>query len=396
MQWRRGWPLAVVPCLLLLGLRSWFYLGWEESFFGSDQAITGLMAKHLAERRAWPLFYYGQEYQLAVEAWVAAPVTLLLGSSVATLRLTVILLNAVTGLLLMRLLVRQAGLDLWSAVLASMPFWIAPLIPAALLVEAGGVNIESFLWVLVAWTLRRHPLWLGICLGIGFLNREFTLYAVPPLVVSQIIERGRIDRPLIGSWVLTATGLLLIVQVVAALTPYTDIYGPGTAGLAAGSRSVASQLLERAAWEPSLLREQLLGMINDYLPFLLGISNLVPGTFGVGTPLIVGWPMLRAPLTIIVVVIVAWIAIDVYRARRFDQALLFPLYLIAVGTTAACAYAMFRPYSPATMRYTLLLLYAPIGVVAMALHPARTMLVRALAALRWRCWPRHRPSTMRV
>ena len=69
MRWRRGWPLAIVLCLLLLGLRSWFYIAWEESFFSSDQAIVGLMAKHLAERRAWPLFFYGQEYQLAVEAW---------------------------------------------------------------------------------------------------------------------------------------------------------------------------------------------------------------------------------------------------------------------------------------------------------------------------------------
>ena len=97
---------------------------------------------------------------------------------------------------------------------------------------------------------------------------------------------------------------------------------------------------------------------------LLGISNVLPGDFGIGTPVTVGWPMLSAPLTIVVVVIVAWLAIDVYRARRIDQALLFPLYLIAVGTIAACAYAMFRPYSVATTRYGLLLVVIQAGPCA--------------------------------
>jgi hypothetical protein len=379
LQWRRDWLLASVVCLSLLALRSWFYLGWEEAFFHSDQAIVGLMAKHLAERRAWPLFYYGQEYLLAVEAWLAAPLTLVMGSTVASLRLAVIVLNAVTGLLLLRLLVREAGLDLWSAVLASCPFWIAPVIPAANLVEAGA-NIDPFLWVLVAWAARRQPLWLGVCLGFGFLNREFTLYVVPPLVVSQAIERRRIDPPLIGSWVLMASGFLLVLQMVTALKRYADIYGPGTAGLRLTGRSVTSQLLERVVWEPGLLRQQLLDMLTDYLPFLLGIPSLPPGLFGIATPLIVGWPMLQPPLAIVAVVIVAWLATNAFRARRFDQAVLFPLCMVAVGVIAAGAYVMFRPYTLTTTRYGLLLLYAPIGVAALALHPSRAVVLRALAA----------------
>ena len=34
----------------------------EQSFFDSDQAIVGLMAKHLSELRAFPVFFYGQTY----------------------------------------------------------------------------------------------------------------------------------------------------------------------------------------------------------------------------------------------------------------------------------------------------------------------------------------------
>jgi hypothetical protein len=46
LQRSRERRLAAALCLLLLGLRSWFYVAWEESFFSSDQAVVGLMAKH--------------------------------------------------------------------------------------------------------------------------------------------------------------------------------------------------------------------------------------------------------------------------------------------------------------------------------------------------------------
>ena len=45
-------------------LRGVFFLRFDESYFDSDQAIVGLMAKHLLEGRAFPLFFYGQEYML--------------------------------------------------------------------------------------------------------------------------------------------------------------------------------------------------------------------------------------------------------------------------------------------------------------------------------------------
>ena len=381
LQWRsrRDWTLAVALCLGLLGLRSWFYLAWEESFFSSDQAIIGLMAKHLAEGRAWPLFYYGQEYLLAVEAWFAAPMFVVLGSSVATLRLMVIVLNAITGFVLLRLLVKDAGLGVWSATLASSPFWIAPVIPAASLVEAGA-NIDPFLWVLVAWMVRRRPLWLGLCLGVGFLNREFTLYAVPPIIAADIVEGRGVDRALLRSWIVTAAGVLLAIQSAAALKPYADIYGPGTAGLPVAGQSVASQLVGRAAWDPHLFGQQALDMFTSYLPGLVGVAGLPPSLFGIGTPLTVGWPMLRVPLTTLVIVLLAGLGVDYYRSRPSRQALMLPLYLIVVGVIAGVAYALFRPYSLATTRYALLLLYAPIGVAALALHPARAVAIRALAA----------------
>ena len=81
--------------------RSWFFLAWDEAYFDSDQAIVGLMAKHLTEGRAWPLFFYGQEYMLGVEAWAMAPVFLVLGPTVFALHLTMVLFNVAAALLLL-------------------------------------------------------------------------------------------------------------------------------------------------------------------------------------------------------------------------------------------------------------------------------------------------------
>jgi hypothetical protein len=377
-----GWPLALAVCLLLLLLRTWFFFAWEESFFHSDQAIVGLMAKHLAEGRAWPLFIYGQEYMLAIESWVAAPVMALVGSSVATLRFVLILLNAATGVLLLRLLVKDAGLDRWSAVLASMPFWLAPVPTAASLVEAAGGNIEPFLWVLVLWVLRRHPLWLGVCLGVGFLNREMTLYAVPPLMLAHIAEHRRIDRQLVGSWLTSAVGFLVILHVVDMVKPFADIYGPDSAAMPQplDGRPAGSVFIDRVSWRPNIAGSQLVAMVTDYLPRLLGLSDVQPGVFGIGSPVAVGWPEMLVPMTVMLAAVIAWLPIDCWRTRAQFRPVLFPAYLFAVGVIAAVVYAVFRAMTIDTTRYALLLLYAPIGLAAAALHSARAVALRAMSA----------------
>ena len=57
---REHWIAAAVLVLLVV-LRSIVFVFWEQSFFDSDQAITGLMAKHLIESRAFPVFLLRSE-----------------------------------------------------------------------------------------------------------------------------------------------------------------------------------------------------------------------------------------------------------------------------------------------------------------------------------------------
>ena len=228
------WRAAVVVCAGLLLLRSWFFLAWEESYFDSDQAIVGLMAKHLAEGRSWPLYFYGQEYILAVEAWVAAPFFALFGTSVATLRAVIVALNLATGLILVWRLVKDAGLPVWSAVAASGIFWAAPFITSANLVEATGANIEPFLWVLLLWLLRRRPLALGVCLAIAVLNREFSIYAAPMLALTYVIEEKRRVRDAALHGTAAAVAFVTVYTGITLLKPFADLLGPGTLRPAGG------------------------------------------------------------------------------------------------------------------------------------------------------------------
>src|SRR5262245_14462810 len=58
-----------------------------------DECILGLMAKHLAEGRDFPIFFYGQRYGLAiVEAPLAALSFLMAGVSAVPLKLAMLAL----------------------------------------------------------------------------------------------------------------------------------------------------------------------------------------------------------------------------------------------------------------------------------------------------------------
>src|SRR5258705_6788952 len=90
---KRERAIAAGIVILLVLLRSVVLVFWEQAHFDSDQAITGLMARHLSQLRGFPVFYYGQSYMLAVEAWLAAPVFAVAVPSVATLKLPLFLIH---------------------------------------------------------------------------------------------------------------------------------------------------------------------------------------------------------------------------------------------------------------------------------------------------------------
>ena len=103
-------------------------LGWPAT--DSDEATFGLMALHISEQGAHPIFFYGQNYMGAVEAYLAAGAFRLFGPSLFALRLSTIALSAaflVSFYLLARLLYGR-GLALATLALLAIGSHVALLL----------------------------------------------------------------------------------------------------------------------------------------------------------------------------------------------------------------------------------------------------------------------------
>src|SRR3954453_7478817 len=118
-----GVPIAPPILALLVAVtivRSLVFVCWPAAHFDADQAVTGLMAKHLSELRAFPVFWYGQTYMLGVEAWLAAPVMALIGATVTALKLPLLAINLAIALLLFGALIDDGGLTPGRAAFATL------------------------------------------------------------------------------------------------------------------------------------------------------------------------------------------------------------------------------------------------------------------------------------
>src|SRR2546430_6882432 len=120
---------ALLVASALIVVRSAVWIFFEQSGFDSDQAVVGLMAKPLAEGRAFPLFFYGQHYMLAVEPWLAAPIFKVAGASVTALKLPLLAINIAIAVLLLWILTKRIGFKASDAFLSSLFFIMPPPLP---------------------------------------------------------------------------------------------------------------------------------------------------------------------------------------------------------------------------------------------------------------------------
>lgn len=89
------WELAAAT-IVALGVAARFAidaLGWPQD--DSDEGTMGLMALHILARGARPVFFYGQHYMGALEAYLGAAAFSVFGPSVVALRLGPLLLFAI-------------------------------------------------------------------------------------------------------------------------------------------------------------------------------------------------------------------------------------------------------------------------------------------------------------
>jgi hypothetical protein len=369
---------ALIVAWLLVILRSLVYAVFEHAYFDSDQAIVGLMAKHASEGRAAPLFFYGQAYMLAVESWIAVPFFWMGGATVAALRASLIATNLAVVTLLVVGLMRGVGPRPVAALAAAAWFALAPPRTAADLVEAQGGNIEPFLWVLLAWLVRARPFWLGGVLALGFLNREFTIYAVPVVAAAEGAAAWR-RLATVRRWLVTLVVFLAVWQGVQLFKPLADLRGPGTRGSLLGGHpgSQIANLTDRVRIDVAGAPARVASLVTRDVADLLGVRRVQSPLASQGRDWL-GWLV-----GLLAVLALARLARLIWRDRAAASRAAFAWYLVGVGTVAIGAYALTRPGDDVTRRYLLLAIFVPVGVTAawLAAEPSRHLRRLALGVV---------------
>ena len=381
----RATGVAVLVVCLLIAYRAILFVAFEQAGFDSDQATFGLMAKHISQGRAFPVYPYGESYMLAVESWFVAPFFLVFGVSVASLKLPLLVLNMLIGILLFAGLVRESRLPPGTASIAALFFVLPAPAIAAGLVNSGGGNIEPFLASLLLWFTRARPLAFGVILAVGLLNREFTAYALAALLVLDALDRSMFTRAYVQTKAVALVAFGATWQLVAGLRPFASVYGPGTSVLTLPPPT-ADTLGARACVDVATLPERLVHLFGGYLGTIVGGQTipahelLVNSTLDLGVP---GLWWIVGGLLLLSVGRVGWrTAVD--GVRPWHGRSKFAMYLFLVGLQAAVFYAVSRcgPLHFATLRYVLLVVFGLSGLTAchLTLEPSRTFRALALAA----------------
>jgi hypothetical protein len=189
--------LLAIILLVGIALRVYFLVNYElidakEHVVAlSDEATVGLMAKHIASGTNFPVFFYGQNYMGAFEAYVAALLFAALGVSVFTLKLVPAIFSVallfVVYLLANRLF--NARVAILSTALVAVPS--AFFFSWALKARGGFIeHVILSLLILLVFSLiyfyRKSSLWLYALLG--FLS-GFALW-VNQLVFPYLLTLG--------------------------------------------------------------------------------------------------------------------------------------------------------------------------------------------------------------
>ncbi len=204
-----GTVLALVAILLAaLALRLYLLAG-PQTELEADEAIVGLMARHILEGER-PTFYYMQPYMGSLEAYVAAGFFALLGSSTFALKLVPLVAALIFVALVFATGYRLGGIG--AAAISGLYVAVAPAFLALWSLKARGGYVEILvmgqLLILLALGIgnrRRVRMWegalLGLVAGLGlWTNPLMGVYLIPVGFYLLLTLRLRI----VGLWLLPA------------------------------------------------------------------------------------------------------------------------------------------------------------------------------------------------
>jgi hypothetical protein len=373
----RRFVYATVAAVVLA--RSAIFVFWEESYFDSNQGVVGLMAKHLIEGRAFPVFMYGQSYMLAVEAWLAAPIFLIAGVSVPALKLPLLAMNLAIALLLLRILERDVGLRPSAAAIAAVFVVLPSPGTAAQMLEASGGIFEPALYVLLMWVTRRRPVWCGLIFGLGFVHRPFTAYALISLFLLDAAGRTLLSRNGLRRIARMLCASVAVWLVVRLANHYSSAMGPGTTP--ANLKHQASDLAavaDRFCFDWHTLPVACWKLITVHWPMLFGTKVQRLLDYAVNSQLTQGMRGAGLLLASVVLLAVVRVVIEIAREKRWDPRYDFCAYLVLVSALSVTGYVVARcgVINIYRMRYEMLSVLGAVGLAAWYLRVEHTRRLR--------------------
>src|SRR4029077_1126898 len=104
----------------------------------------------------------------------------------------------------------------------------------------------------------------GLLLAIGFLHREFTIFAIPALVLVMAGERTLFTRATLERLLTVLVAAAAVWIVIDQLKGTLDVYGPTTGRPENASLSVEIQVvLQRLCFRPAELWPRVRSMFVD-------------------------------------------------------------------------------------------------------------------------------------
>lgn len=240
--------------------------------FNSDEAIVGLMARHILEG-ASPVFFYGQAYMGSLDAWLIAGLFRLFGPNVVWIRAVQALLYSLfmfSSWMLARELFPGRDMGRWLVALAAVPPVLVTLYTTATLGGYGELLVLGNLCFLLGIRAFRHPdgVWtwslLGLAAGLGFWTMGSIVVYLIPLGLLYILRLERKRAWLTG-------GLMTLVGFLIGSAPWW--FYNWTHGGAALAELVTYEHL------PSTFGQRLLGFVILGVPALLGMRPPWSGEF---------------------------------------------------------------------------------------------------------------------
>jgi hypothetical protein len=315
----RSSPFTVTVAIFAVALahRLWAILAEVPAGTG-DEALTGIVALHIAQGRGFPLYLYGQHYMGAFEGYVAAPFIAVFGSSVAALRLGMLALYAVffwSSYWLCRRLFTP-----WFAVLVIgvLAFGSDRVLRNELMANGGYPEMLALGALLAALTAE-----------LALVERGATWYAAWGIVAGLVLWADPLILPYLGT-----LGLMLVALRWRRLLGWAGL------GLVLGSvAGMAPMLWYNAHAAPGddtvtavLAFDELPSDAGWWQRYHAAVLVNVPRATGMCAPECAGWQLWWAFAYQILLVAAIGLAVVGFRTSRVRSAMLLALAVAAIVT----------------------------------------------------------------